>query len=122
VDVVLNKIMDVVRREVEAYRSSADASEVLLRLEERDKWSIAGISSLRDDAKRDRVLPGGRLVSTYTMAEMGELAHDSEVTYTPASPMGDQSDILDTVVLQQLKEATRSELDCQVCYSLFLDP
>jgi Lon protease-like protein len=122
VDVVLNKIMDVVRREVEAYSNSADASEVLLRLEERDKWSIAGISSLRDEAKRDRVLPGGRLVSTYTMAEMGELAHDSEVTYTPASPMGDQSDILDTVVLQQLKEATRSELDCQVCYSLFLDP
>ncbi|PMD28269.1 hypothetical protein NA56DRAFT_614488 [Hyaloscypha hepaticicola] len=122
VDVVLNKIMDVVRREVEAYRNSAEASEVLLRLEEKDKWSIAGVSSLRDDAKVDRVLPGGRLVSTYTLAEMGELPHDSEVTYTPASPMGDQSDILDTVVFQQLKEATRHELDCQVCYSLFLDP
>jgi Lon protease-like protein len=122
VDVVLNKIMDVVRREVEVYRNSADASRVLLRLEERDKWSIAGMPSLRDEAKRDRVLPGGRLVSTYTMAEMGELAHDSEVIYTSASPMADQSDILNTEVLQQLKEATRSELDCQVCYSLFLDP
>jgi hypothetical protein len=67
VDVVLNKIMDVVRREVEVYRNSADASRVLLRLEERDKWSIAGMPSLRDEAKRDRVLPGGRLVSTYTI-------------------------------------------------------
>ena len=121
-DVVLNKIMDVVRREVEAYRNSADASEVLLRLEEKDKWTIAGISSLRDETKRNRVLPGGRLVATYTMAEMGELAHDSELNYTPVSPMGDRSDVLDTVVLQQLKEATRSELDCQVCYNLFLDP
>jgi len=122
VDVVLNKIMDVVRQEMEAYRNSADASEVLLRLEERDKWSIAGISSLRDEAARNRVLPGGKLVATYTMAEMGELGHDSEVIYTSASPKGDQSEVLDAVVLQQLKEATRSELDCQVCYSLFLDP
>ncbi|PMD43427.1 hypothetical protein L207DRAFT_423058 [Hyaloscypha variabilis F] len=122
VDVVLNKIMDVVRREVDVYRNSEDASEVLLKLEERDKWTIAGISSLQDEVKRERVLPGGRLVATYTMAEMGELAHDSELSYTSVSPNGDPSDVLDTVVLQQLKEATRSELDCQVCYNLFLDP
>jgi len=122
VDVVLNKIMDIVRKEIEAYRNSAEVSEVLLQLQERDKWSVAGISSLGDEEIRTRVLPGGRLVSTYTMAEMGELPHDSEVVYAPASPMGNQSEVLDTVVLQHLKEATRSELDCQVCYSLFLDP
>jgi len=114
--------MNVVRKQMEAYRNSADASQVLLRLEEGDKWSKTGISSLRDEAARDRVLPGGKLVSTYTMAEMGELAYDSEIIFTSASPTGDQSEVLDTVVLQQLKEATRSELDCQVCYSLFLDP
>jgi Lon protease-like protein len=122
VDVVLNKIMYMVGKEMEAYRNSAEASEVLLQLEERDKWLIAGVSSLRDEGVRVRVLPGGRLASTYTMAEMGELAHDSEVIYTSVSPMGDQSEVLDAVVLQQLKESTRSELDCQVCYSLFLDP
>ncbi|KAH8683202.1 PUA-like domain-containing protein [Tricladium varicosporioides] len=121
-DVVLNKVMEIVRKEVHEYRNTAQASEILLQIEERDRWSIAGISSLREEEARIRVLQGGRLASAYTMAEMGELAHDSEVTYTPMSPASENSDILDSALLDHLKEATRVELDCQVCYGLFLDP
>ena len=122
VDVALNKIMDVVRREIDGYRHSAEASDVLLQVEEKDKWSIAGVSSLKEEEVRIRVLPGGRLASTYTMAEMGELAHDSEVTYTVMSPASENYEVLDAAVLEHLKESTRTELDCQVCYALFLDP
>jgi Lon protease-like protein len=122
VNVVLNKILSVVKTEIDGYRNTPEALEVVLRVEERDKWSIAGVSSLRDTEPYVRVLSGGRLVSTYAMAEMGELPRDSEVTYTAVSPDGDRSEVLDTAVLEHLKEATRSELDCQVCYGLFLDP
>jgi Lon protease-like protein len=122
VDVALNKIMEVVREAVERYRNTAEASEVLLQVEERDRWSAAGVSSLRDEEVRIQVLLGGRLASTYAMAEMGELAYDSEVTYTAMSPGNDSSELLDTALLDHLKEVTKAELDCQVCYGLFLEP
>lgn len=121
VDVVLNKVTDMVRREMDVYRSTDEAAEIVLDLQERDRWSIAGVSSMRETAQT-RVLGGGRLISTYTMAEMGELAYDSEVTYTPMSQNSDKADVLDTAVLEHLKESTRAELDCQVCYGLFLEP
>jgi len=122
VDVVLNKVMYMVRKEIEAYANSVEASEIVYQLQERDRWSIAGVTSLRDEEVRSRVLAGGRLIATYTMAQMGELAYDSEVVYTPMSPNCDKSDALDTAVLEHLKESTRAELDCQVCYGLFLEP
>lgn len=121
-DVVLNKVMEAVRTRIEEYRASAQASEALLQVEEKDKWSIAGVSSLREAPVNIQILPGGRLSATYTMAEAGQLAHDSEVIYTPMSSPNENSESLDNSILEQLKEATRSELDCQVCYALFLDP
>jgi len=122
VDVVLNKVMDVVQTEIDVYKKSSEASQGLLQVEEKDKWSIAGVSSLREEPVRVQVLPGGRLAATYSMAEMGDLAHDSEVIYTPLTPTSEKAESLDVAVLEQLKEATRSELDCQVCYGLFLEP
>lgn len=114
--------MVVVKTEIEAYRNTKEASEVILQVEERDKWAIAGISSLREKEPITRVFAGGRLASTFALAEMGELQRDSEVFYTVLSDNADKSDALDVAVLEHLKESTRSELDCQVCYSLFLDP
>jgi Lon protease-like protein len=122
VDVVLNKITGIVKQEIERYRNTPDASEVLLQIEDQDKWAIAGISSLRDQEVQSRVLAGGRLVSTYTMAEMGELPYDSEVSITATVPITEKAEALDTAVLEHLKDATRAELECQVCYALFLDP
>ncbi|TVY54376.1 LON peptidase N-terminal domain and RING finger protein 1 [Lachnellula cervina] len=122
VNVVLNNVTELVREEIERYRYTAEASEVLLQVEERDQWSVAGVSSLRDAGVRVQVSRGGRLASTYAMAEMGELAYDSEVTYTVLSLGHDNSEVVDAVLLDQLKEVTRAELDCQVCYGLFLEP
>jgi Lon protease-like protein len=122
VDVVLNKITGIVKQEIERYRNTPDASEVLLQIEEQDKWAIAGISSLRDQEVRSRVLAGGRLVSIYTMAEMGELPYNSEVSITATVPITEKAEALDAAVLEHLKDATRAELECQVCYALFLDP
>lgn len=121
IDVTLNKLMDVVRSEVIALKNTPEAPELLLRVEERDKWSIAGISSLREREVRTHVLPGGQLIATFTMADMGELAYDSEVSFTNMAAALDL-ETQSVTVLEQLKTATRSELDCQVCYALFLDP
>jgi hypothetical protein len=118
-DVTLSKVLEVVKEDVHAHRS--DLTQAPMRLEEKDKWAIAGISSLSREG-RTRVLQGGRLVATYTMAEMGELEYDSEVGYNSLSPFSDDYCYVDVAVLEHLKEATRSELDCQVCYALFLDP
>lgn len=122
VDISLNSILEVVKKEIDTFRNTSEASQVLLQVEEVDKWAVAGVSSLRDGGIRVHVLPGGRLAATYTMAEMGELAYDSEVTYSAASATNDSLEAVDIAVLEHLKEATRSELDCQVCYGLFLDP
>ena len=119
-DVTLAKVIDLVKRDIEAYKPVVNESPI--RLEEKDKWAIAGVSSLSGRLPRSRVLKGGRLVATYTMVDMGELDFDSELVYTTMSETGDDYRYLDVAVLEHLKEATRSELDCQVCYALFLDP
>jgi hypothetical protein len=122
VDVALNKILEVVKREINSYCNTPEASQTILQVEEKDKWAIAGVSSLRDEEPRVRVFPGGLLVATYTMAHEGLLAYDSEITYTASTPNSDSLEVVDIAVLEHLKEAMRSELDCQVCYGLFLDP
>jgi len=53
---------------------------------------------------------------------MGDLDYHAELMYTSISEPSDEYGHLDVAVLESLKEATRSELDCQVCYALFLDP
>jgi Lon protease-like protein len=120
VDVTLKKILEVVKVNMKEFRPAV--SETPMRLDERDKWAIAGVASLSGREARCMVLHGGRLVSTYVMAQMGELGFDSEVVYTTLSDTMDEYRYMDVAVLEHLKDATRSELDCQVCYNLFLDP
>lgn len=121
VDVVLAKIMDVVKSNTEKFRPIIATNSPLL-LEEKDKWAIAGVASLNGRPANSRVLEWGRLLSTYTLAEMGELDYDSEVTYTSILNGPGNCKNLDSAVLKHLKEETRAEMDCQVCYALFLDP
>ncbi|KAL8790782.1 MAG: hypothetical protein Q9213_000406 [Squamulea squamosa] len=74
------------------------------------------------EAPRIRTLNGGRLVATYTMAELGDLRYSAELDYHPVSPGGHTYEELDVAMLANLKEETKNELDCQVCYALMLDP
>ena len=122
VNVVLNKIMTNVKGRIHTLRSSADALENLLKVNELDAWTVSGVASLQEKQAVAEVLPGGRLIATYTLAEMGKLPYESEVTYTNVMPMMDTIDTLDAVVLGHLQEITRSEIDCQVCYGIFHDP
>ena len=120
IDVSLNKLMDLVREHVAKYR--VETSETPLRLDERLHWENVVDSSM-DVMPRSRVLHGGHLVATYTFADMGELDYQSEVAYIPlGSSDEDGLEALDVAVLERLKEAARTELECHVCYGLMLDP
>lgn len=119
-DVTLSKVVDRVSIEVAGYRPKVTDTPMLL--DERLRWKNIIDSSKEKDLARSRILHGGRLVATYTMAEIGELRYDSEVSYQTMSPTGDNYERLDHAFLEHLREATRNEMDCQVCYSMILDP
>ncbi|KAJ4322092.1 hypothetical protein N0V94_002560 [Neodidymelliopsis sp. IMI 364377] len=51
-----------------------------------------------------QVLHGGRLVSTFTMAEMGQLRYSSELQYSTMSVDGDAYEQLDITLLERLRE------------------
>ncbi|RFU35858.1 hypothetical protein B7463_g495, partial [Scytalidium lignicola] len=122
VDVGLSKVMEVIQAKFDEFRNSIETSQALIRIEERDNWAVAGVSSLQDKEPKTQVLPGGRLAAAYTMAEMGELLYNAEVTFTSLPPVAETAELLDQTLLENLKEVMRPELDCQVCYALFLDP
>ncbi|KAH7380686.1 ATP-dependent protease-like protein [Pyrenochaeta sp. MPI-SDFR-AT-0127] len=122
VDVTLTKLMELIKAEIVQHRPSTEDSPMLLQeilqaddpsVDEKEKTSANG---------HQRELHGGRLVSTYTMAEMGELHYGSEVEYQTKSPTGDNYDELDMTLLERLRDVTHKELDCLVCYNLMLDP
>ena len=80
---------------------------------------------------RTRVLSGGRLLATFIIAELGELRYDAEVVYhrvnhssTNLSTNVKAPDTYahDRSLLSHLKDVTCTELDCQVCIALMLDP
>ena len=119
-DVTLAKVMEKVSIEVTHQRPLT--AEAPLLLDERPHWKNIVDSSKETDIPRSRILNGGRLMATYTMAELGELRYDAEVAYQPMSLNTSIYEPLDVAMLEHLKEATKNELDCQVCYALMLDP
>ena len=119
-DVTLTKVMERISIEITHQRPLTINTPTLL--DERPHWQNVVDSSNLINAARSRVLNGGRLLATYTMAELGELRYDSELAYQTMSTTGDDYQQLDMAMLGHLKEATKSEFECQVCYALMLDP
>lgn len=119
-DVTLAKVVDRVSIEVARYRPLTTDTPTLL--DERPHWRNVVDSAKDTRYPASKIFNGGRLVATYTMAEIGELKYDSEVAYQTMSPSGDTYEHLDIAMLAHLKEATKNELDCHVCYGLMLDP
>lgn len=119
-DVTLSKVMERISIEVAHHRPLTVDTPTLL--DERPHWQNVVDSSKDIHAARSRVVNGGHLLATYTMAEIGELRYNSEISYHTMSPSGDDYRHLDVAMLGHLKEATVNEFECQVCYALMLDP
>lgn len=121
IDVTLNKVLAIIRGAIEQDRDVTAASATSTHIAVRDPWRVAGVSSLAEKEPESVVLKGSRIVATYTMAELGKLKYSAEVSYASVSASG-AADQFDNVLLAKLKESARSEVDCQVCYAIFLDP
>ncbi|KAI5928348.1 ATP-dependent protease La domain-containing protein [Camillea tinctor] len=121
-DVTLNKTLAIVKDTIELDRDAAGSSEVFTHIHIQDRWGVAGLPSLEETEPESRVLNGGRIVATYTLAETGKLDYRGEVSYSSVGVSDDDVEAVDLRVFARLKESVRAEMDCQVCYALFLDP
>ncbi|KAI0426405.1 ATP-dependent protease La domain-containing protein [Xylaria sp. FL1042] len=121
-DVTLNKVLAVVKTAVDSYQSATQLPQYSTHITVCDQWGVAGIPSLEEKQPESRVLNGGRILAAYTLAELGKLEYSSEVSYSSVGAKDDEVSKLDHEVFLKLKEMVRTEVDCQVCYALFLDP
>ncbi|KAH7143904.1 PUA-like domain-containing protein [Dactylonectria macrodidyma] len=124
VDVILNKVSQQLKEEIDLRRSLAATAGVFTRIYMQDPWAIAGVASLRDEDGSSQVFDGGKIVATYTLAEDGDLKYQADISYQGARSLSDGEDdiINDEHIAAKAQEMTRAEMDCQVCYALFCDP
>ncbi|KAI9659926.1 MAG: hypothetical protein M1821_001278 [Bathelium mastoideum] len=120
VDVTLYKVLENVATEVTRSREASENTPTLL--EEVIQWGDIPEDEKITAQAHARTLNGGRLVATFTFAELGELGYMSEITYRSLSPVGNAYEDLDKAFLERLRESTHKEVECQVCYALLLDP
>ncbi|EMT70127.1 LON peptidase N-terminal domain and RING finger protein 2 [Fusarium odoratissimum] len=116
VDVVLNKTAQHVREEIERFKNESSTTELATKVMWPDPWAAAGVSSMRDDDEAyTKVIPGGKVIATYRLAEEGDLSYEADICYdeitsaTPSPP----PDADDTGLVRKAQDATRAEMDCQ---------
>ncbi|KAF2097172.1 hypothetical protein NA57DRAFT_41562 [Rhizodiscina lignyota] len=124
VDVTLAKIMELVCTMVDKARTNAELCPTLVTelLAKDDLLSEKESETEKMDEGRSNTFYGGRLLSTFTMAELGELDFRADVRYESLSDNEDQYRQLDLELLEEIRETTQKELDCQICYNAMLDP
>lgn len=126
-DVILNKAVQFMRDHIGSGMKVAAQLQIATPITSVDPWHVAGVSSLSEPKYLTNTTPGGKLVATWTLAEHGDLLFETEVSYdqvtTPtSSDYHDGTGSIDASFLQLAKNATRAEMDCQVCYALCCDP
>lgn len=113
-DVALNKILLLVHAEMQKLRDATTTTATTMRLTVRARDG-------QEEAREVCTSPGGRLAATYALVRQDRLDYPAEIRYPPmCADEGLES--LDMAVMQNVKELARTELDCQVCYAVFLDP
>lgn len=123
VDVTLSKVMEIVQQVVADLLSATEDSPVMLEvLCATPDTPMEGLEKDWPGESRTITLHGGRLLATFTLAEMGQLNISSDVSYTPVAEDGRDISHLDIAILDKLRETTQKELDCHVCYNMLLDP
>ncbi|KAF2712473.1 hypothetical protein K504DRAFT_373337 [Pleomassaria siparia CBS 279.74] len=129
-DVTMNKLMELIELEMSKYRLPIGDTPTRLieKLAQEDSTKV-GEKEMEPELGHERVLHGGRLLATFTMAQMGELRYNSEVEYSSVQSSNLQLDeqqyeyeSLDIAFLVQLQEAAGEVTNCLVCYNMMLDP
>lgn len=118
-DVSLNNILSAVKTEYDVARKTAFESELVTLVSAKGEWEIAGIPSLNTTDNDPKALPGGKLLATYLLVDMGDLTYNAEAAY--GSPDTDAHRTSDAALFEKIKEAAVAEINCDVCYAVFYD-
>ncbi|KAI1816070.1 ATP-dependent protease La domain-containing protein [Poronia punctata] len=122
-DVTLNNVLGAIKNSIKpVIQSATDSVEYSTYITVCDSWAAAGVSSLQEKEPEPKLLQGGRIRATYELAGLGGLEYHSDVSYMNSDVSEEEAAKKDTELFLELKESVRSEMDCQVCYALFLDP
>jgi len=114
-DVTVNRALLLVLAVLEKH---CNAVPVLGLTDQREK---TGVPTLQEAEGIIRLVARGRFLAACALVERGAFDYDhDEVTY--AIPITKDAEDLDADILEQVREAARAEMDCQVCYALFCDP
>lgn len=113
VDFTLKRVLDIVNTELQRFMPFQEDITVTIdefddSEEESEKYITRSVS-----------IPGGRLAATYTYAECGNLPFNMELSYRSA---GKDLSQLDRAMLIHIKDKIKPEMQCLVCYALYLDP
>lgn len=122
VDVTLNKTLEIIEDGIKTFDSLDSPAE---EGNEARMFITSHPREARLDEPGPMPLPcrPSRLSATYSLARRGELPCTAHITYNAKGE--DQHSVLasrDKRLFDHIKESLRGELDCQVCYSLILDP
>ncbi|KJX99341.1 ATP-dependent protease La domain-containing protein [Zymoseptoria brevis] len=120
IDVTLSKLMESIAEVVAKYSSITGHSQAVT--EESGRWDEVMNSQPSSEKSHLHEYPGGKLVATYRLAAEGHLDYNKDLTYEGNPVDRDSSAALDLSVFSDLLESTQKEVDCQVCYSIMLDP
>lgn len=120
VDVTLTKVMEAIEEVVVKHRSVDCPTPTKLHVESLPDEAISFDTSQEKTGQIE--LPWSKLIATYILAIQGGLPFDAKIQYANTTSENDIHKVLDVVVLRDIVEAAHSELDCQVCYNIMLDP
>ncbi|KAK3192250.1 hypothetical protein K4F52_001880 [Lecanicillium sp. MT-2017a] len=119
IDVVLNKLADHVRNEMRRRRSAPAVMPASAPNAKNGDSSAANPSSDgKATSENVKAAVGDALAALWELAEQGTLKTRPSEADTPDP----YNSVVDADSVLQLQQATRPELDCQVCYALFYDP
>ncbi|ORY69948.1 ATP-dependent protease La domain-containing protein [Pseudomassariella vexata] len=122
IDVTVNKVLALFRAALDQDRDVSDLSKLATSVTIHDRWKVAGLPSLEEKDETTKLLKGGRILATYTLVNNGVLEYGTEVLYTSVGAPEAEVSKVDAALFLRLKESVRTEMDCQVCYALYLDP
>jgi hypothetical protein len=122
-DVILSKATQHAKDGMSRSKASALGSGVTTTVIPEDAWAVAGVPSMNEGTAHSDAQTGGALVALWLLAEQGALQYEVEVTYSQQGPaLGGHFADSELKVLHEIQDSARTEMDCQICYSLFYDP
>lgn len=120
VDVILAKMMDAIAEAIGRHSSVVDLSQTQSKPEVGQVAEEVAEQSMAEKPPANDV--GSRLIYLYMLAAQGRLGLDETPMYHDEGYASDEERALDATVYQDLNDGAQREVDCQVCYSIILDP